>query len=64
MVARITFRSEIYIESENLEQIARKWEGIDLFSEEANKCSACEIEVVSVEDGETYKDIKDEFDMC
>lgn len=59
---RITFRSEIYLEGESLEEVAKKWEKIELFSDEANKCEACEIEVVSVEDAETNDDLKPEFD--
>ena len=59
---RITFRSEIYLEGESLEEVAKKWEKVELFSDEANKCGACEIEVVSVEDAETYDDLKPEFD--
>ena len=37
-------------------------ENIPLFSEEADACNACEIEVVSVEDADTFKDIKEEWD--
>ena len=61
MVVRLTFRSEIYIEGDTLEDVAKKWERMELFSDEANQCSACEVEVVSVED-EDFKDIKQEFD--
>lgn len=61
MNIRITFRSEVYIEGDTLEDVAKKWESMELFSDEANDCSACEIELVSVED-EEYNDIKEEFD--
>lgn len=62
MIARITFRSEIFIEGENLEEIARTWERMELFSEEANQCEACQLEVVSVEDeGNDYEDITSQF---
>ena len=61
MEVRLTFRSEIYIEGDSLEEVAQKWEQMELFSDEANACSACEIELVSVED-ENNKDIKPEFD--
>ena len=60
MNIRITFRSEVYIEGDTLEDVAKKWESMELFSDEANDCSACEIELVSVED-EEYNDIKEDF---
>ena len=61
MEVRLTFRSEIYITGDSLEDVARKWEQLELFSDEANACSACEIELVSVED-EDNNDIKPQFD--
>ena len=61
MEVRITFRSEIYINGDSLEDVSKKWESMELFSGEANACGACEIELVSVED-EDNNDIKPEFD--
>jgi len=65
MIARITFRSEVYVEGDNIEDIARKWEGMELYSAEANKgmvsLSPAEfVELDKVED-ENYNDITDEF---
>ena len=61
MEVRITFRSEVYINGDSLEDVSKKWESMELFSDEANDCGACEIELVSVED-EDNNDIKSEFD--
>lgn len=65
MIARIIFRSEVYVEGDNAEDIARKWEGMKLYSAEANKgmvsLSPAEfVELDKVED-ENYNDITDEF---
>lgn len=61
MEVRITFRSEIYIEGKDMAEISRKWDSIELFSHEANLAGACEIELNSVEDAETYEDVMTEF---
>jgi hypothetical protein len=60
MEVRITFRSELFIQGDSLEEVRSKWENMELFSEEANAAGACEIELVSVED-ENYNDIMSEF---
>ena len=36
-------------------------EEMELFSDEANQHGACQIELVSVEDGETYKNMMSDF---
>lgn len=63
MGVRITFRSEIYFEGKDLADIANQWEQIELFSSDANNARACEIELVSVEDADTYEDLKSEFNQ-
>ena len=63
MEVRITFRSEIVITGETLADCAKQWEQMELFSDEANQHEACQIELVSVEDAETYKDMLSEFNM-
>ena len=62
MEVRSTFRSEIFLEGKDMKEIVSKWEDMELFSKEANEAYASEIEVVSVEDAETYDDLMDEFD--
>ena len=62
MEVRITFRSEIFIDGKDMKEIVEKWEDMELFSKEANEAYASEIEVVSVENAETYDDLMDEFD--
>ena len=63
MIARITFRSEVYVEGDNAEDIARKWESMQLYSTEANKGMASPIEFVELDrvEDENYNDITDEF---
>ena len=61
MELRITFRSEIVITGETLADCAKQWEQIELFSDEAKQHDACQIELVSVEDAETFKDMLSEF---
>lgn len=61
MELRITFRSEVYIKGDNLEEIREKWDGLPLFSPEAKDCEAEYVELVSVEDSVTYEDKISEF---
>ena len=61
MEIRITFRSEVFIKGETLADCAKQWEQMELFSDEANQHDACSIELVSVEDAETYKDLMSDF---
>lgn len=61
MEVRITFRSEVFIKGETLADCAKQWEQMELFSDEANQHDACSIELVSVEDAETYKDLMSDF---
>ena len=61
MELRITFRSEIVITGETLADCAKQWEQMELFSDEAKHHEACQIELVSVEDAETFKDMLSEF---
>ena len=58
MEVRITFRSEVYIKGETLDEIRNKWQELPLYSGEALEDASAEfIEVVSVEDAETYEDL-------
>lgn len=57
MEVRITFRSEIYIEGDNLGEIKDKWEEIPLYSPEAEKSDVDFIEVLTVEDADDYSDL-------
>ena len=61
MELRITFRSDIVITGETLADCAKQWEQMELFSDEAKQHEACQIELVSVEDAETFKDMLSEF---
>ena len=57
MKVRITFRSEIVIEGENIDSIAAKWRSLPIFSPAAESCGAEFIEIDSVEDAETHQEI-------
>ena len=59
---RITFRSEVYIKGETIEEIRDKWDELGLFSADALENHYAEfVELVSVEDAETYEDLSKEF---
>lgn len=58
MEARITYRSEIIVKGDNLAEIKQKFESMNLTSKEGNGKF---VEMVSVEDYDTYRDIMDEW---
>lgn len=58
---RITFRSEIYINADNIDDARKEWEQTCLWSDDARKKSAEFIEIVSVENETEDKDVTDEF---
>ncbi len=62
MEVKITFRSEIYIQGENMKEVREKFEKLPLYSSDAlleSYAAFCELE--SVEDAETSEDLKREF---
>ncbi len=64
MVARITFRSEIYIEGEDIKEIRDRFERIPIYDvkldgDKESEYGFCEI--MSVEDAETNEDMETEF---
>ena len=62
MEARITFRSEIYIEGKDISDIEDKFQNIPLFSADALEKHGAEfIEVVSVEDADSNKDLTNKW---
>ena len=61
MEVRLTFMSELFIKGETLADCVKQWEQMKLFSDEANQHDACSIELVSVEDAETFNDMLSEF---
>ena len=58
MEVRITYRSEVCIKGDSLEEIKDKWEALNLTSQEGNSEF---VELCSVEDAETYEDLENEF---
>lgn len=61
MKVRITFRSEVYLEGDNLDDIRKEWENLDLYSEDALKHSADFVELVSADDEDSGNDLVDMF---
>ena len=57
MTARITFRSEIYISGDSIREIREKWEEMPIFCVDALDEGAEIIEVCSIEDADTNKEI-------
>lgn len=65
MEVRITYRSEIYIKGNSLDEIRYKWENVNLdpnISQDDNVTDYGFIEIVSVEDTDSYEDLMSEFD--
>lgn len=60
---RITFTSEVYLEGEDMAHIKQQWADLPVFTADALEDAYAEIlDVESVEDADTYEDLKDEFD--
>ena len=64
MEVRITYRSEVYIQGDTLEDIKRTWENINLddVEHEENVTDYGFVELVSVEDANSYEDLTSKFD--
>ena len=56
MDVRIVFRSEIFIQGKNIDEIREKWENMPLYSKEALDHDADEIEVMYAEDCNTNEE--------
>ena len=64
MEVRITYRSEIYIKGNSLDEIRNKWENVNIdpdISQDEDVTDYGFIEVVSVEDADSYEDLMSEF---
>lgn len=59
MKLRITFRSEMYVEGETMEDCISQWERTPLYPPKTN-CSF--VEISSIEDADTYEDKTNEWD--
>lgn len=65
MEARITYRSEIYIEGDTLGDIKDTFETLNLDPVSKNDIGVTDygyVELVSVEDADTYKDLMDKWE--
>lgn len=63
MEVRITYRSEVYIQGDTLEDIKRTWKNINLddVEHEENVTDYGFIELTSVEDADSYEDLTSKF---
>lgn len=63
MEIRITYRSEVYIQGDTLEDIKRTWESINLddVEHEENVTDYGFIELTSVKDADSYEDLTSKF---
>ena len=63
MEVRVTYRSEIYIQGDTLEDIKRTWESINLddVEHEENVTSYGFVKLMSVEDADSYEDLTSKF---
>lgn len=63
MEVRITYRSEIYIQGDTLEDIKKTWENIilDDVGHEENVTDYGFVELMSVEDANSYEDLTSKF---
>lgn len=65
MDVRITFRSEVYVSGDTMDEIRDKFEDMQIFDSNAiNENDAAFIELISVEDAETYEDLEREYYNC
>ena len=64
MEVRITYRNEIYIQGDTLEDIKRTWESINLddVGHEEDVTDYGFVDIISIEDANSYKDLMPEFD--
>ena len=62
MVVRVRFAAEVYINADSVKEAKNKWEDLPLFSADALEDYSAEfVELEAIEDGETYKDLEDEW---
>ena len=65
MEVRFTFRGEVYISGDTMEEIKEKWESFPLFSDVAvEEYNADFVELETVENAETYEDLDKEYIKC
>jgi hypothetical protein len=63
MEVRIKFSAEVYVKGEDMSEIKSKFEMLPLFSADALEDNSAEFgEILLVEDAETYKDLRKEYD--
>jgi len=61
MQVRIKFSADLVVTGCDMEEIKRKFEGMDLFSQEAKDCSVEYYETLLIEDAEDFTDLWREY---
>ena len=64
MEVRIKFDADLIITGENLQEVREKFEGMNLWSDEAKSCLVEFSEIQLVEDAETYEDLMKDYNHC
>jgi hypothetical protein len=62
MEVRIKFSADIYIEGESMQDVREKFESMELWSQEAKDCHVEFSEIQLIEDADTYKDLRHDYD--
>jgi len=64
MEVRIKFNADLFITGETMAEVRKKFESMELWSQEAKDYGAEFSEIELVEDAETYDDKRKEYDHC
>jgi hypothetical protein len=64
MEVRIKFDADIVITGDTMQEVREKFEGMELWSQDAKDCNVEFSEIQLVEDAETYNDLQHEYDSC
>ena len=64
MIIRVTYRCEVYIEGDNVEECKSKFDGMPLFNSAAEIYNPSFVEILSAErvDDDSYENVMNEFD--
>ena len=64
MEVRIKFDADIVITGDTMQDVREKFEGMELWSQEAKDCPVEFSEIQLIEDAETYHDLRHDYDHC
>jgi predicted RNA-binding Zn-ribbon protein involved in translation (DUF1610 family) len=64
MKVRIKFDADIVITGDNMAEVREKFEGMELWSQQAKDCHVEFSEIKLVEDADTYEDLEHKYNHC